>query len=286
MVGKYNKYKANKLIKCGDKLYSLDSPMIMGVVNVTPDSFYAKSRQQTIENAIQHLQLLIEQKVDIIDVGGVSTRPGANLLSAQEELNRVLPVIEWLHSNFPQQLISVDTFRAEVAQIAVQKGAHIVNDVYGGKYDKNMLNVVARLDVPYILMHCRGDAQNMQEKCEYKELIDEVVFELSEQVKKARDLGVKDIIVDPGFGFAKTTKQNYQLFSQLEQLEVLECPILVGISRKSMLYKLLNIRPEQALNATTALNTLAMNWGASILRVHDLQEAIEVRKIITTLKTD
>lgn len=283
MRSKDNKYVLNNGLKCKDKLYDLHLPLIMGVLNVTPDSFYAGSRMFGFEEALTKAQEMINSGVDIIDVGGISTRPGADLLSSNEEINRVLPVIQEIRKRFPEQLISIDTFRATVASAAVEAGANMINDVYGGRYDCEMFDTVAKLGVPYILMHSRGDASNMQELCDYKDVVVEVVNELSKSLSCLREKGVNDVILDPGFGFAKDVTQNYELLQGISYFDVLECPLLVGISRKSMIYKLLNSSPSNSLNGTTVLNTFALLNQASIVRVHDVQEAVEVRKITQSL---
>lgn len=279
MVGKYTKYRGDRYIKCKDKLREISFPLIMGIVNVTPDSFYTESRMDYCEKAFLHAKNLINDGADIIDIGGISTRPGADLLTAEEEIQRILPVIQKVRHDFPTHLISVDTFRSEIAKIAVENGADMINDVYGGKYDDKMMETVAKLDVPYILMHCRGTAKDMQDQCNYSDVTAEVIYELSISVRKARACGIKDVIIDPGFGFAKNTHQNYQLFNRLGDFTILDCPLLVGVSRKSMLYKLLETTADKCLNGTTVLHTLAMQENVSILRVHDVKEAIEVRKI-------
>lgn len=283
-MGKDNKYDLIKGFKSQDKLLNLNSPLVMGILNVTPDSFFQNSRNRDVEKAMKWVKEIISAGVDIIDVGGVSTRPNADLLSTEEELKRVIPVIREINCRYPDVLVSVDTFRSTVAREAVLAGAHIVNDVYGGRFDEKMFDTVAELDVPYILMHSRGDAGNMQTLCEYKDVVMETCKELSHSVMGLRKKGVKDIIIDPGFGFAKGLEQNYELFENLDFLKSLECPILVGVSRKSMIYKLLGVGPKEALNGTTVLNTLAFIKNASIIRVHDVKEAVEMKQIITALK--
>ncbi|WP_240623464.1 dihydropteroate synthase [Brumimicrobium aurantiacum] len=282
-MGKDNNYELNCMIKVADKLQDFQSPLIMGIINVTPDSFYEGSRQNDLEVIIDNVRSMIASGVDIIDVGGVSTRPNADLLTCEEELDRVIPVLKHLRHEFPELLISVDTFRSEVAQKSVEHGANIINDVYGGRFDQKMFETVADLDVPYILMHSRGDAENMQDLCDYDNVAEDVCLELSKDIEKLRELGVKDIIVDPGFGFAKTVEQNYELFREMNLLKVLNCPILIGISRKSMIYKLLNSDASNALNGTSVLNTFGLLNSASIIRVHDVKEAVEVRKIVALL---
>lgn len=284
MEGKYSNYKPNRLIKCKDKLYLLDSPLIMGIVNVTPDSFFEASRMTIHNQAIAHAKKMVEAGADCLDIGGVSTQPQANLLDEAIELKRIIPVIRELRTLYPQLLISVDTFRANVAQKAVEVGANIVNDVYGGTYDSKMFATVAALSVPYILMHCRGTSVDMQMQCEYENVVEDVIFELSERIQKARNAGVLDVIVDPGFGFAKNLYQNYTLLADIQQFEILNCPILMGVSRKSMIYKLLNLSPKAALNGTTVLQTIGLMNNVEFLRVHDVKEAVEIRKIWTALR--
>ncbi|HLV42813.1 MAG TPA: dihydropteroate synthase [Brumimicrobium sp.] len=284
MEVKDNKYDLINWIKCQDKLHNLESPLIMGVLNVTPDSFFTASRKASFEEAMTMVHKMVKADVDIIDVGGVSTRPNADLLSKEEETRRVLPVIEAIRKLYPNVLVSIDTFRADVARQAVSVGAHIINDVYGGSYDENMFDTVAELDVPYILMHSRGTAADMQSLCNYKDVVMDVCKELSQSVQKLRSKGVKDIIIDPGFGFAKDLKQNYELFEGMKYLKSLDCPLLIGISRKSMIYNLLKTSSDESLIGTTVLNTVAVGRNASIVRVHDVKEAIEVRKLMTALK--
>ncbi|PKR79525.1 dihydropteroate synthase [Brumimicrobium salinarum] len=284
MVWKDSKYDLNKWLKIKDKLHYIDSPQIMGVLNVTPDSFYRQSQNSSFDEAMQCVNQMVNAGVDLIDVGGVSTRPGADLLSTKQELRRVIPIIKAISDSFPELVISVDTFRAEVAYEAVTHGASIVNDVYGGRYDDAMFQTVAELGVPYVLMHSRGDAKDMQDKCSYEDVTLQVIDELSVKLKALEKLGVKDVIIDPGFGFAKTLSQNYQLFEHLEMLNVLASPLLIGISRKSMIYKLLNEDAESALNGTTVLNTVAALKKADFLRVHDVKEACEVKRIVEMLK--
>lgn len=286
MEWKDNKYDLNKQIICKDKLLDLSKPMVMGIVNVTPDSFYAGSQNLNITDAIDLVNLMVEAKVDILDVGGVSTRAGADLLTEEEEINRVVPVIKKIRKLYPDILISIDTFRANVACAAVENGADIVNDVYGGRKDKRMFSTVAELKVSYVLMHSRGDASNMQLLCEYEDVVEDVFYELSESIQKAREAGVKDVIIDLGFGFAKDLEQNYELMKSLSYFDLLDCPMLVGISRKSMIYKLFETTPAKSINGTTILNTFALMKNSSIIRVHDVKEAVEVKEIIQLLKKE
>ncbi|MCL4128144.1 UNVERIFIED_CONTAM: hypothetical protein GTU68_049949 [Idotea baltica] len=255
----------------------------MGILNATPDSFYNESRV-TIQNSLEKkVAMMIEEGVDILDVGGYSTRPGAANVKIEEEINRVVPIIEFIKTQWPEILISIDTFRGAVAKEAVRAGASIINDVSGGTLDKEMFGTVAQLGVPYILMHMRGTPETMNNFCSYKNVTIDVIKELQSKVLELNDLGVKDIIIDPGFGFAKTLEQNYQLLEDLEMFKVLELPILIGISRKSMISKYLEIPSESSLNGTSVLNTKALKNGVNILRVHDVKEAVEVRKLLSIL---
>lgn len=284
MKWKDNKYDLNNYFKCQDKLFNFKPPLIMGVLNVTPNSFFEGSRNPLLADAISHANKMIEEGADIIDIGGISTRPNADLLTGEEEIKRIIPVIKEIRNNHPKVLLSCDTFRADVAKVAVDSGADMINDVYGGRYDKNMFQTVAQLDVPYILMHSRGFAGNMQNLCDYDDVVTDVCFELSQSLSKLRSFGVKDVIIDPGFGFAKTLDQNYELFEGLSLLKVLGCTLLVGVSRKSMIYKQLNTTSSDSLTGTTVLNTVGLLNDVSIVRVHDVREAVEARQLILKLK--
>lgn len=283
-MGKDNNYDSNSMTLGGDKLFILNSPLIMGIVNVTPDSFFEESRTVDLIKVLHRVKAMIEAGAQVIDVGGVSTRPGADLLSSDEEIKRILPVIKSIRYTFPEIIISIDTFRSDVAKVAIENGANIINDVYGGRFDDKMFDTVAELQVPYILMHSRGDASDMNTLCAYEDVFTEVCFELSQNLTELRSKGVKDVIIDPGFGFAKNLEQNYELLKRLNLLNILECPILVGISRKSLLYQLLNTTPQNVLNGTSVLNTVGLMKNAAIIRVHDVEEAAEVVKIISKLK--
>ncbi|PKQ70684.1 dihydropteroate synthase [Raineya orbicola] len=257
------------------RLLLLDKPCIMGILNLTPDSFFEGSRQKNIDELLKNAEKMLSEGANILDIGGYSTRPGASEVSLQEELQRVIPAIEAIRRNFPDNLISVDTFRAEVAQRAIESGANIINDVSGGELDKKMFETVAHLQVPYILMHSRGNPQTMSQMCHYENILLEILHFFEQKIKKLRILGVKDIIIDVGFGFAKNINQNFFLLKNLSYFQILQVPLLVGISRKSMIYKTLSISPYEALNGTTALNMFALMQGAKILRVHDVKEAKE-----------
>ena len=260
----------------------MDRPAVMGILNVTPDSFYAGSRIAP-EKVIATAGRMLAEGATFLDVGGYSTRPGAAEVSPTEEADRVLPVIETLVARFPDALLSVDTFRASVARQAVDAGAHLVNDVAGGTLDPAMFETVAKLNVPYILMHLRGTPQTMQSLATYDNVITEVIDELTGRLAELRALGPKDVILDPGFGFAKTPAQNFDLLGKLEAFGQFDEPLLVGLSRKTTIWKPLNLTADQALNGTTVLNTVALLKGARILRVHDVREAAEAVKLVGQL---
>ncbi len=274
-----------KTIRYNGELVDLSKPMVMGILNVTPDSFFDGGKYLSAQDALSQAYYIVGEGASIIDVGAYSTRPGATEISVEEELNRLLPVVTQLRKTFPSIIISIDTFRAEVAEKVIDKiGDCIINDVSGGLLDDKMFETVARLKVPYILMHMKGTPQNMQLNPTYENVAKEVIKSLSERVYKLHELGVSDVIVDPGFGFAKTLDHNYEIFSNLEAFRFFELPLLVGISRKSMIYKILKSTPEKSLNGTTVLNTLALQYGADILRVHDVKSAVEAVKITQYLK--
>lgn len=257
----------------------------MGILNVTPDSFYAGSRLGSEKELLDRARIMLEEGADLLDIGGYSSRPGATDISTEEECSRVVAAISAVKREFPQALISIDTFRASVAEASVAAGADLVNDIGGGDLDATMFSTIARLQVPYILMHMRGTPQTMAGLNQYENLLKEIIDYFAVKVNKLRVLGVKDIVADPGFGFAKNIQQNFVLLRNLPLLQVLDVPLLVGLSRKSLLWKSLGISPEEAGNGTTVLNTLALNGGASILRVHDIRlakEAIHLWRLTTT----
>ena len=259
---------------------TFEKPVIMGILNITPDSFFDGGKHNSLENAMQHAAQMVEDGADIIDVGAYSSRPGAPLITSQEEIDRALPVIEALVKAFPHIPLSIDTFRADVAKTAINTGAHIINDVSGGLLDHDMFTTVAAMQVPYILMHMRGTPETMQQLTDYQDVVNDVAVDLGEKISKLRALGVKDIILDPGFGFAKTIEQNYELLLRVDELHYHGLPILGGISRKSMIYKKLGITPQESLYATTALNTLLLERGVQILRVHDVKEANQLTQLL------
>lgn len=270
----------NKTLNCKGKLVDLSTPKVMGILNVTPDSFYDGGRLTDEASILKQAERLLTEGATFVEVGGYSSRPGATDISEEEEMKRILPVVQSLSKYFPEAIISIDTFRSEVARHAINEGACIVNDISGGRLDSLMVETVAALGVPYILMHSRGTPQNMTQLTEYENLIKDVVDYFHQKVSNLQKAGVKDIIIDPGFGFAKNIEQNFQLLKHLGHFQILGKPLLVGLSRKSMIWKTLKANPENALNGTTALNTIALLKGASILRVHDVKEAVETIKLI------
>ena len=268
-------FSANKTLNVGGRLLDLSQPKVMGILNVTPDSFYDGNKFKDDRAILAHVEKMLTEGADFIDVGGYSTRPGAEEISIDEELKRTIPAVKLIAKNFPESLISVDTFRSSVAKEAVDAGAIMVNDISGGALDEKMFSTVASLNVPYVLMHIRGTPQTMTKETNYDNLIKDIIDYFHFKVFQLQNLGVKDIIIDPGFGFAKTAEQNFELLNKLDYFQILGRPILAGLSRKSMIWRTLNSDPEGALNGTTALNSIALMRGASILRVHDVREAKE-----------
>ncbi|MEN5234645.1 dihydropteroate synthase [Sphingobacterium faecium] len=267
---------AAQSINLKGQIMTFDRPIIMGILNVTPDSFFDGGQNNTIEQIIIQTRKLLEEGADIIDIGAYSSRPGAALISSQEELDRALPAIAALVSTFPDAILSIDTFRADVAEACIHAGVHLINDVSGGTIDPLMFETVAKLQVPYILMHMRGIPENMQQLTAYQDIVSDVATYFGQKIAALRKLGVKDIILDPGYGFAKTIEQNYELLHRVDELHYFGLPILGGVSRKSMIYKKLGITPQEALNGTTALHTLLLSKGVQLLRVHDVKEAKQI----------
>jgi dihydropteroate synthase len=278
-------FSTNKTLNINGRLINLDIPRVMGIINITPDSFYSGSRANTETQVLRQAEKMLAEGADLIDVGGYSTRPGAEAISTTEETDRVLHAIRAIVKQFPAAAISVDTFRSSVARAAVSEGAGMINDISGGELDPAMFQTVAGLKVPYILMHMRGDPQTMAGLAVYDDLLQEIIRYFHEKLFTLSSLGVKDILIDPGFGFAKTREQNFQLLNQLADLQITGRPIIAGLSRKSMVWKTLAIKPEEALNGTSVLHAVALLNGASLLRVHDVKECAEVIKLISALKT-
>lgn len=273
-------------INVGGTLMDLSVPRVMGILNVTPDSFYAQSRKQTEADIELRTRQMLAEGADMIDIGAYSSRPGADDVSPGQEMERLRHALAVLRRVAPDAVVSVDTFRSDVARMCVEEfGVQIINDISGGELDGNMFSTVAGLGVPYILMHMKGNPQNMQQAPHYDDLLTEMLQYFAVRVHRLHEMGVADIILDPGFGFAKTLEHNYELMHRLEDLHVLELPVLVGISRKSMIYRLLGGAPQDALNGTTVLNTLALQKGAAILRVHDVKEAVEAVKITNKMRS-
>lgn len=262
-------------LNCNGKLIDISSPKVMGILNVTPDSFFDGGNYNSDNHCITQVEKMLSDGATFIDIGGYSSKPNATNVNEAEELTRIIPVIKLLVKKFPNIILSVDTFRAEVAKQAIEAGAALINDISAGYLDTKMLQTIATYNVPYIMMHMRGTPQTMQKQTEYNNLLKDILFYFSERVHTARALGINDIILDPGFGFAKTTTQNFELLNKLDDFKITDLPLLAGISRKSMIYKTLNTTPEHALNGTTALHMIALEKGANILRVHDVKEAVE-----------
>lgn len=271
-------------INCKGNLIDLSTPKVMGILNCTPDSFYDGGKYKNESDILLQVDKMLGDGATFIDIGAYSSKPGADYVSEEEELQRLLPIIELVFKHFPETLISVDTFRSNIAQKTVENGASIINDISAGMLDENMLETVAKLQVPYIMMHMKGNPQTMQSLANYEDVVKEMMFYFSERINKAWSFGLNDIIIDPGFGFAKTLEQNYEVLQKLDYFNSLELPILVGVSRKSMIYKALENSPQDALNGTSILNTIALQKGANILRVHDVKEAVECVKLVEQLK--
>jgi len=273
-------FPINRHLRLKDKLFDLSSPKVMGIINLTTDSFYKNSRISTDKEILKQVESMLNDGMDILDLGGYSSRPGAKNVSIQEEIDRVKSPIQQIKKAFPLLPLSLDTFRSDVAEVGLNEGIDIINDISAGLIDERILDVVAAAKAPYIAMHMQGDMETMHNSFKYGELFNEMARYFSERISILQSKGIHDIILDPGFGFSKSIEQNYQLLDQLDQFQLLEKPILVGFSRKSMIYKKLNKTAEESLNGTTVLNTIALSKGASILRVHDVKEAKEIISLL------
>jgi dihydropteroate synthase len=271
-------------LNCKGRLLKIAQPVVMGIINITPDSFYSGSRRFTVDSALQMAELMLRDGATILDIGGQSTRPGSKLLTAEEEMERVLPVLEAISNRFPESFLSVDTYYASVARAAVETGAAIINDISGGSFDANMLTTVAGLRVPYVCMHVKGTADTMHQTQTEIDITREMLDYFIAKKQKCKEAGIVDLIIDPGFGFSKTIAQNFEILKNLELFSMLQKPVLLGVSRKSSIYKTLGISPEEALNGTTVLHTAGLLKGASILRVHDVKEAMEAVKLTQYLR--
>jgi dihydropteroate synthase len=272
--------------KSNSSVFSTKNPIVMGILNVTEDSFFDGGLYLNEEQIIARCKKMLEEGASIIDIGAQSSRPGATLIQADDELLKLLPIVKLLKTEIPEIIISIDTFWAKTANECIRDGAHIINDISAGEMDENMFNTIAKLKVPYIIMHMQGTPQNMQENPTYNNVVTEVISYFDKKITILKAKGVEEIIIDPGFGFGKTLAHNYQLLNALEQFNQFELPVLIGTSRKSMIYKLLDTKPEEALNGTSVINTMALQKGASILRVHDVKEAMECIKITTFAKNN
>lgn len=270
-------------LNCKGKVLVIDKPIVMGIINATPDSFYEGSRFRTTDEILRQAERIITEGGDIVDVGGQSTRPGSEPISNEEELKRVVGPIEAIHRRFPEAIISVDTYHSVVATQCVQAGASMVNDISSGNLDNAMLSTVAALKVPYVIMHMKGTPATMQQHTNYLNVVRDVLDFFIQKKVECRSAGIHDIIIDPGFGFAKTIQQNFELLRSLSIFKMIEAPLLIGTSRKSSVYRTLEVAPEEALNGTSVLNTIALTNGANILRVHDVKEAKEVIKLYTAV---
>ncbi|MEM6734539.1 MAG: dihydropteroate synthase [Bacteroidota bacterium] len=274
----------NRTINIKGEILDLSLPRVMGIINITPDSFFSGSRKNSIKEVLKTAERMLLEGATFLDVGGYSSRPGAQDILESEELNRIIEPIKAITKEFPKAILSIDTFRSKIAREGVNAGAKMINDISGGNLDERMLKTIVELDVPYIAMHMRGTPQTMTRLTNYDDILKEVVEYFSNVIRNCNDLGVKDVIIDPGFGFSKTVDQSFRLLKDLEYFRWLERPLLVGVSRKSMIYRTLNVKAEEALNGTSVLNTLALFRGARILRVHDVKEAIETVKLVNQLK--
>ncbi|WP_426091684.1 dihydropteroate synthase [Flavobacterium sp. DSR3-2] len=262
-------------INCKGLLVDLSTPKVMGILNVTPNSFFDGGKYKNETEILSHVEKMLFDGATFIDIGAYSSKPNAEFVSEQQEISRIVPVVDLILKHFPETKISIDTFRSEVARASIESGAAIINDIAAGNLDDKMMETIAKYNVPYIMMHMRGNQQTMQTLTDYDDIVKEMLFYFSEKIALARSFGINDLIIDPGYGFAKTIAQNYEVFKKMELFNMLELPFLVGISRKSMIYKTIDTTIENALNGTTVLNTLALTKGAKILRVHDVKEAVE-----------
>jgi len=281
--GKNKEFSSIKELKSGSKLLSLDKPLVIGILNISPDSFYEGSRFPDVTDLLKQAEKMVGEGADILDIGAVSTRPFADEVSEQEELERLLPSLRKVRKEFPNLFISVDTWRSNIARIVIEEGADIINDVSGGCFDEKMAQTIAHYKKPFVLMHTKGDPKIMQVAPSYNDVNQEIMDFYTDRIKYFNDLGIDQLILDPGFGFGKSLEHNYQIIKHLKQYQSFELPILVGVSRKSMIYKLLEITPADALNGTTVLNTIALLNGANILRVHDVKAAKEAIKIVSRI---
>ncbi|MFC3560672.1 dihydropteroate synthase [Pedobacter jamesrossensis] len=275
-----NFFEPKQSLNIRGEIFDLSTPKVMAILNITPDSFYSNSRTNSIDDALRKTEIFLNEGATFIDIGGYSSRPGAKNITEDKELSRLIPVIEALNKNLPEAIISIDTFRAKIAEQTILAGAHIINDIAAGDLDGQMFETIARLQVPYIMMHMQGTPQNMQQNPVYTNVLLDVIGYLAEKIDKLKKLKIHDVIIDPGFGFGKTIEHNYELLNQMQEFKIFKLPVLVGFSRKGMIHKVLQNTAAEALNGTTVLNTIALQKGAKILRVHDVKEAVECMKLV------
>ena len=271
-------------INCKGQLIDLITPKVMGILNVTPNSFFDGGKYKNGSDMLSQVEKMLNDGATFIDIGAYSSKPNAEFVPEAEELQRIVPIVQLILEHFPETLISIDTFRSEVAKVCIENGAAIINDISAGNLDAKMMETIAKYNVPFIMMHLRGTPQTMQTMTHYENIVKEILFYFSERIAKARSFGINDLIIDPGFGFAKTLEQNYEVLQKMELFEMLELPLLAGFSRKSMIYKTLHSTAEEALNGTTVLNTISLTKGAKILRVHDVKEAMECVSLFNKMK--
>jgi dihydropteroate synthase len=271
-------------INCKGQLIDLITPKVMGILNVTPNSFFDGGKYKNGSDMLSQVEKMLEEGATFVDIGAYSSKPNAEFVPEAEELQRIVPIVQLILEHFPETLISIDTFRSEVAKVCIENGAAIINDISAGNLDAKMMETIAKYNVPFIMMHLRGTPQTMQTMTHYENIVKEILFYFSERIAKARSFGINDLIIDPGFGFAKTLEQNYEVLQKMELFEMLELPLLAGFSRKSMIYKTLHSTAEEALNGTTVLNTISLTKGAKILRVHDVKEAMECVSLFNKMK--
>jgi dihydropteroate synthase len=276
-------FQSKRTLNCRGKIINLSTPVVMGIMNLTPDSFYDGGRYKNDWEVIKHAGQMFDEGALILDLGAASSRPGAGLIDPEKEKKRLLPALELVLKNFPDAIVSIDTYNATTAETAIKNGAHMINDISAGSVDSCMHETIAQLQVPYVIMHMKGVPETMQSNPAYDDPVKEIAYYFSQKVDQLRELGVHDIIIDPGFGFGKSVQDNYRLLEKLEYFKIFELPVMVGVSRKSMINRVLEISPPDALNGTTALNTIALQKGADILRVHDVKQAIEAIKIVQML---
>ena len=272
-------------INCRGNLIDLATPKIMGILNVTPNSFYDGGKYSNETEILYQVEVMLDEGATFIDIGAYSSKHNAEFVSEQEELQRIVPVVNLILKHFPEAMLSIDTFRSEVAKVCIENGAALINDISAGSLDERMMEIVSQYQLPYVMMHMRGNPQTMQTLTQYDNIVQEMLLYFSAKVAQARSFGINDLILDPGFGFAKTTEQNYEVLQKLELFQMLELPILAGVSRKSMIYKVLNTNSQEALNGTTFLNTIALTKGAGILRVHEVKEAMECVTLFNKLNS-